>query len=226
MVTTDDEDLAWQRAQLPRPRLRREGAAEPARAGAEAALHPQHGRLELPHDGDAVGHRPGGTGPDGHLEHAGAAAQRADHHGRAQGAAAGEVPAHRHAGAPERLVRDGLLARHREHGLRHPASSWQPPAPRARRAGRSSGRSATPSAPSRSTTPSAAPGSRSGRRNTPIRPASTTRRWRCRTRCWHEQHTFTCFAYPTYTEENCRQIASALTKVIKAFAKKDRPCLR
>lgn len=35
---------------------------------------------------------------------------------------------------------------------------------------------------------------------------------------WHEQHTFTCFAYPTYTEENMRQIAAALVKVIKAFS--------
>jgi dTDP-4-amino-4,6-dideoxygalactose transaminase len=37
---------------------------------------------------------------------------------------------------------------------------------------------------------------------------------------WHEQHTFTCFAYPTYSEENCREIANALTKVIKAYAKR------
>ncbi len=35
---------------------------------------------------------------------------------------------------------------------------------------------------------------------------------------WHEQHTFTCFAYPTYSEENMRQIAAALVKVIKAFS--------
>ena len=37
---------------------------------------------------------------------------------------------------------------------------------------------------------------------------------------WHEQHTFTCFAYPTYTEENCREIAAALVKVIKAYSKR------
>jgi len=36
---------------------------------------------------------------------------------------------------------------------------------------------------------------------------------------WHEKHTFTCFAYPTYTEENCHQIADALVKVIKAYSK-------
>ena len=35
---------------------------------------------------------------------------------------------------------------------------------------------------------------------------------------WHEQHTFTCFAFPTYSEENMRQIAAALVKVIKAFS--------
>lgn len=35
---------------------------------------------------------------------------------------------------------------------------------------------------------------------------------------WHETHTFTCFAYPTYSEENMRQIAAALVKVIKAFS--------
>jgi dTDP-4-amino-4,6-dideoxygalactose transaminase len=35
---------------------------------------------------------------------------------------------------------------------------------------------------------------------------------------WHEKHTFTCFAYPTYSEENMRQIAAAIVKVIKAFS--------
>jgi dTDP-4-amino-4,6-dideoxygalactose transaminase len=37
---------------------------------------------------------------------------------------------------------------------------------------------------------------------------------------WHEKHTFTCFAYPTYTEENCHDIAAALVKVIKAYSKR------
>ena len=37
---------------------------------------------------------------------------------------------------------------------------------------------------------------------------------------WHEKHTFTCFAYPTYTEENCHQIAAALVKVIKSYSKR------
>jgi dTDP-4-amino-4,6-dideoxygalactose transaminase len=36
---------------------------------------------------------------------------------------------------------------------------------------------------------------------------------------WHEGHTFTCFAYPTNSIENCKQIADALEKVIKAYAK-------
>jgi hypothetical protein len=36
---------------------------------------------------------------------------------------------------------------------------------------------------------------------------------------WHESHTFTCFAYPTYTEEDMHQIAAALIKVIRAYAK-------
>jgi dTDP-4-amino-4,6-dideoxygalactose transaminase len=35
---------------------------------------------------------------------------------------------------------------------------------------------------------------------------------------WHQAHTFTCFAYPTYTEENMREIAQALVKVIKAYS--------
>jgi dTDP-4-amino-4,6-dideoxygalactose transaminase len=35
---------------------------------------------------------------------------------------------------------------------------------------------------------------------------------------WHEKHTFTCFAFPTYTVENCEQIGDALRKVILAFA--------
>jgi len=36
---------------------------------------------------------------------------------------------------------------------------------------------------------------------------------------WHEEHTFTCFAFPTYTVENCEQIGDALRKVIKAYSK-------
>ena len=35
---------------------------------------------------------------------------------------------------------------------------------------------------------------------------------------WHETHTFTCFAYPTFTEEDMKQIAAALVKVIKAYS--------
>ncbi len=36
---------------------------------------------------------------------------------------------------------------------------------------------------------------------------------------WHQSHTFTCFAFPTFTGEDCHQIGSGLVKVIKAFAK-------
>ena len=36
---------------------------------------------------------------------------------------------------------------------------------------------------------------------------------------WHQSHTFTCFAFPTCTEENCEQIGNAIAKVIKAYAK-------
>ncbi len=35
---------------------------------------------------------------------------------------------------------------------------------------------------------------------------------------WHETHTFTCFAFPTFTEEDMQQIAAALVKVIKAYS--------
>jgi dTDP-4-amino-4,6-dideoxygalactose transaminase len=35
---------------------------------------------------------------------------------------------------------------------------------------------------------------------------------------WHESHTFTCFAFPTYTEDDMRQIAAGLVKVIKAYS--------
>jgi len=34
---------------------------------------------------------------------------------------------------------------------------------------------------------------------------------------WHETHTFTCFAFPTYSEEDVQQIAAALVKVIRAY---------
>ncbi len=36
---------------------------------------------------------------------------------------------------------------------------------------------------------------------------------------WHEGHTFTCFAYPTFTEDDMRQIAGALVKVIRAYTR-------
>lgn len=36
---------------------------------------------------------------------------------------------------------------------------------------------------------------------------------------WHEDHTFTCFAFPTSTEEDMRQIAGAIVKVIQAYSK-------
>ncbi|MDD4145187.1 MAG: DegT/DnrJ/EryC1/StrS family aminotransferase [Prolixibacteraceae bacterium] len=36
---------------------------------------------------------------------------------------------------------------------------------------------------------------------------------------WHESHTFTCFAFPTFTAENCEQIGQALRKVILAYSK-------
>jgi dTDP-4-amino-4,6-dideoxygalactose transaminase len=35
---------------------------------------------------------------------------------------------------------------------------------------------------------------------------------------WHETHTFTCFAFPTYSEEDMRQIGAALVKVIRAYS--------
>ncbi len=34
---------------------------------------------------------------------------------------------------------------------------------------------------------------------------------------WHQDHTFTCFAYPTFTEDDMMQIAQGLIKVIKAY---------
>jgi dTDP-4-amino-4,6-dideoxygalactose transaminase len=36
---------------------------------------------------------------------------------------------------------------------------------------------------------------------------------------WHEDHTFTCFAYPTFTEDDMHQIARALVKVIDAYSR-------
>jgi len=36
---------------------------------------------------------------------------------------------------------------------------------------------------------------------------------------WHQCHTFTCFAYPTFTEDDMQQIAAALVKVINAYGK-------
>ena len=36
---------------------------------------------------------------------------------------------------------------------------------------------------------------------------------------WHHSHTFTCFAYPTFSEKDCEQIGEALVKVIRAYSK-------
>jgi dTDP-4-amino-4,6-dideoxygalactose transaminase len=36
---------------------------------------------------------------------------------------------------------------------------------------------------------------------------------------WHEQSTFTCFGYPTFTEDDMQQIADAIIKVVRFFAK-------
>lgn len=35
---------------------------------------------------------------------------------------------------------------------------------------------------------------------------------------WHESHTFTCFAFPTFSEDDMRQIAAALVKVVRAYS--------
>jgi dTDP-4-amino-4,6-dideoxygalactose transaminase len=35
---------------------------------------------------------------------------------------------------------------------------------------------------------------------------------------WHQSHTFTCFPFPTFSEEDCQQIGAALAKVIEAYA--------
>ena len=35
---------------------------------------------------------------------------------------------------------------------------------------------------------------------------------------WHQTHTFTCFAFPTCTGDDCEQIGDALVKVIKAYS--------
>jgi len=36
---------------------------------------------------------------------------------------------------------------------------------------------------------------------------------------WHQSHTFTCFAYPTFTEDDMQQIGAAVAKTIKAYSK-------
>jgi dTDP-4-amino-4,6-dideoxygalactose transaminase len=35
---------------------------------------------------------------------------------------------------------------------------------------------------------------------------------------WHQDHTFTCFAFPTFEPADCEQIAAALVKVIRAYS--------
>ena len=36
---------------------------------------------------------------------------------------------------------------------------------------------------------------------------------------WHQSNTFTCFAYPTFTADDCKQVGDALVKVINAYSK-------
>ena len=36
---------------------------------------------------------------------------------------------------------------------------------------------------------------------------------------WHESHTFTCFPFPTFSEDDMHQIANAIVKVIDAYSK-------
>ncbi len=36
---------------------------------------------------------------------------------------------------------------------------------------------------------------------------------------WHQSHTFTCFAFPTYEPHHCEQIGAAIRKVLRAYAK-------
>ena len=36
---------------------------------------------------------------------------------------------------------------------------------------------------------------------------------------WHERNSFTCFAFPTFSEEDCHQVGRALKKVIEAYAR-------
>lgn len=36
---------------------------------------------------------------------------------------------------------------------------------------------------------------------------------------WHQTHTFTCFAYPTFEPHHCEQIGEAIKKVIRAYAR-------
>ena len=40
---------------------------------------------------------------------------------------------------------------------------------------------------------------------------------------WHEKHTFTCFAYPSFSDGDMHQIADALVKVIQAYARDGQP---
>ena len=121
MVTTDDEDLAWN------ARSFRDHGYD-----VKERLHLLELEQKLPYIHNMVGWNYRMTEMQSAIGLAeleridtwnlpDAPAQRAHHHRRHQGSAAGQVSARRHAGKTKRLVRHGLLARHREDELRHPS---------------------------------------------------------------------------------------------------------
>ena len=176
-------------------------------------------RLELPHDRDAVGHRPGRAGAHGHLEHA----ARAGATPTSSWTRSATLPQVKYLpiDTPERQNGWYVLAfsldienmscdiqQFVKAAGAEGAPCWKVFWPqchteRAFREHNGFGNSGFPFTSKEYTDPASVDYSKVEVPNA----------------LWHETHTFTCFAFPTYEPHHCEQIGAALVKVIQAYAK-------
>ncbi len=212
MVTTDDEDLAWKARSF-----RDHGYDVKQRLSLlelEQKLPYIHNMVgwnyRMTEMQSAIGLAELDT--DGDVEHAAAAAQRGDTDERAQNLQADQVFPHRHARAAERLVCAGLFAGRGEHEVRHQEI---------RRGGQRGGGAGVEGVLAAMPHRAGFPGAQClwadglSLQVQGIRQpgqCGLPRTWHVPNARWHEAHTFTCFAFPTYTESDMEQIGRPFSR--------------